>query len=749
VRQRACTCTVQCCKLAKFQHRTSGCIISGDTVVILTRLAKARLRLIEKSFAATLIGTGVLLFTVAAAAGTLVDGRAIADEKQGANWLSYGRTYAEHHYSPLTAINTGNVKQLGLAWSLDLPGQRALEATPLAVDGVLYFSGTYGKVFAVDGRSGRLLWEHDPDLAHNAPEKLRLSSSMGGHRGVAYWRGKVYVGVVDGRLFALDAKNGKVLWQVQTFDDPQARKAISGAPRVFAGKVIIGHGGAEYGTRGYVTAYDAETGKTLWRFYTVPGDPKKGFENDTMAMAAKSWSGEWWHWGGGGTVWDNVTYDPDFHRIYLGVGNGGPWNPAIRSPGSGDNLFLCSIVALDADTGRYVWHYQLNPRESWDYKATTNMILADLTIDRQVRKVLMQAPTNGFFYVLDRANGKLISAEKFAKATWARRIDLQTGRPEEAPNIRYEHGPVLFWPSSAGAHNWQPMSFNPGTGLVYIPTMKLGERMGQPVSTDDLKSFENDRRRYFPVLGSQAEMVFADPDDGTAALLAWDPIAQEKRWEVRYEDSFWNGGTMTTAGNLVFQGTGRGQFIAYDAITGDRLWAFNAGLGIVAAPITWEADGVQYISILVGYGGSSGNGGKLFDYGWRFNEQPRRIVTFALGRHAPLPPSGPPRYRVNARDDPAFTIDAQEAAEGFRLYHSTCYACHGARLEATGSIAPDLRESSLAMDQEAFRSVLREGALASAGMPKYDELSDADLRAIFIYIRAGARAAAVASRRSE
>ena len=684
------------------------------------------------------------LAAVAAPAETVVDGRAIADEQQGANWLTYGRTYAEHHYSPLTGINAGNVRQLGLAWFVDLPGQRSLETPPLAVDGVLYFSGTYGKTFAVEAKTGRELWEFDPDLARNASEKLRIV--MGAHRGVAYWRGKVYVGVVDGRLIALDAKSGKLIWSVQTFDDPKARKAISGAPRVFNGQVIIGHGGADFGTRGYVTTYDAETGRQLWRFYTVPGDPKKGFEDAAMTMAAKTWAGEWWHWGGGGTVWDNITYDPEFNRIYLAVGNGSPWRADIRSPGGGDNLFLSSIVALDAHTGRYVWHYQVNPRESWDYDSTQQMILADLKIDGRPRKVLMQAPKNGFFYVLDRATGKLISAEKFTKVTWAERIDLATGRPVEMPNLRYQNGPVLFWPSSAGAHSWQPMSFNPRTGLVYIPTMKLAMRIGPSASDDDLKAFDNDRRRYFPALAVKSELVVQDPDDGTAGLLAWDPVAQKKRWEVRYPDSFWNGGTMTTAGNLVFQGIGRGQFIAYDARSGERLWSFDAGLGIIAAPTTYEVDAVQYVCVLVGYGGSAGNGAKLFDYGWRFDEQPRRLLSFALGQHAPLPPGKPRRYTVNAVDDPTFAIDPKPAAAGKRLYNSTCFLCHGGNVEGTGSIAPDLRESLLALHWESFRSVLHDGTLAAQGMPKYDELGDEDMRAIFAYVRQRGREARSAPR---
>ena len=683
---------------------------------------------------------GASFAAATAGAATTVDGRAIADETQGANWLSYGRTYAEHHYSPLTQVNSSNIQQLGLAWSLDLPGERSLEATPLAVDGILYFSGTHGTAYAVDAKSGRQLWAFDPDIAHHSPEKLRLT--MGAHRGVAYWKGRVYVGVVDGRLFALDAKTGKPVWSVQTFDDTHARKAITGAPRVFNGKIIIGHGGADYATRGYVTAYDAETGRQLWRFYTVPGDPKKGFENPAMAMAAKTWYGQWWHWGGGGVVWDSITYDPQLNRIYFGTANGSPWNTDIRSPGDGDNLFICSIVAVDADTGQYVWHYQTMPGDQGDFDATQGLVLADLRIEGRPRKVLMQANKNGFFYTLDRVNGKLISAEKFVKVTWAERIEMKTGRPVAAPQVRDAKGAVPFWPHNAGGHNWQPMSFNPGTGLVYIPTMKLATRIVPAPGGDDLKDFENDERRYFPVLGSQAPMLKVDPDDGTAGLLAWDPVKQTKRWEVRYPDSFWNGGTLTTAGNLVFQGIGRGQLIAYDAATGGKRWSFNAGLGIVGAPIAYAVNGVQYISILVGYGGAAGNGTSLFDCGWRFNEQPRRLLTFAIGARTPLPPTAPPRFNVRAVDDPAFVIDSQQAAEGFKRYHSTCYACHGVKLESTGSIAPDLRESPLALHWEAFRSVLHEGGLAGAGMPKYDDLSDTDLRAIFMYIREGARAAA-------
>jgi len=446
-------------------------------------------------------------------------------------------------------------------------------------------------------------------------------------------------------------------------------------------------------------------------------------------MAAKTWNGHWWRWSGGGTVWDSMTYDPEFNRVYIATGNGSPFNAEVRSPGNGDNLFLCSIVALDADTGTYIWHYQVNPRDTWDYDSTQQMVLAKLTIGSIPSKVLMQASKNGFFYLIDRASGRLISAEKFAKVTWAERIDLKTGRPIETPNARYENGPVVVWPAAVGAHSFQPMSFNPDTGLVYIPTMKSGMRIGPAQSDDDLKNFGNDKRRYFAILGAKIEMGVMESDDGTGGLLAWDPVTQSKRWEVHYADSLWNGGTLTTAGNLVFQGTGRGQFIAYDASTGEKLWSTDVGLGVIAAPIAYEVDGFQYISILVGYGGASSLGGKLFDYGWRFNEQPRRLLTFAVGRHMTLPPSKPARFNVNAVDDPTFVIDSSEAQEGLKVYGSTCGSCHGADLGT--AIAPDLRESALAMDWRAFRAVLHNGLLSAAGMPKYDDLSDEDMRAIF------------------
>lgn len=645
-----------------------------------------------------------------ACAEAVVDDRAIADETQGKNWLSSGRTYAEHHFSPLKSIHTGNVSKLGLAWYLDLEGQRTLQATPLAVDGKLFFSGTNGWVFAADARTGRLRWSFDPDLSNHP---LKTSRPLfGSNRGVAFWKGRVYVATVDGRLVSLDAKTGRMIWSTQTLDEPGMQKIISGAPRAFNGMIFIGHGGYD-STRGYVTAYDAGTGDKLWRFHTVPGDPAKGFESNVMARAAKTWRGEWWKRGGHGVVWDTIVCDPQFNRIYVGTAS------AMAAGTRGDKLFSASIVALDANTGNYVWHYQVNPGEGLDYEtnydATAPIILADLTIAKKTRKVLMQAPKNGFFYVVDRTNGALISAEKIGKATWASRIDVQSGRPVNNTLLKDKNGRVTVWPSAFGLHDWQKMAFHPGTGLVYIPTAKLG--------------------MWFE--GEVAGFGSNDPDDGSGSLLAWDPVLQEKRWEVRYPDSLWNGGTLATAGSLVFFGTGRGQLIAYDARTGDQVWSFDAGLGINAAPMSYAVDGVQYISVLVGYGGTA-NASRLADYGWRFNEQPRRLLTFALDAHAPLPAGKPPRFLVNVIDDPTIVIDEGLAAKGALLY-GRCGVCHGINLENFASFAPDLRESALAVSWKGFNAVVREGTLAAAGMPMFGDLSEEEARAIYMFIRRRAR----------
>jgi len=647
------------------------------------------------------------------------------------DWPAYGNTSTEQRFSPLAEIHAGNVGHLGLDWALDLPDAVSFTSTPLEVGGVLYFSGDRAIVRAVQARTGKLLWTFNPEVWKHAPRGIASSSNV--NRGVAYWDGKIYVGATDGRVIALDASKGTVVWSTRSFP-LEDHKALTGAPRVFDGKLFIGHGGAEFRTRGYVDAFDARTGKQLWRFYTVPGDPSDGFENPAMEMAAKTWHGEWWKVGGGGTVWNAITYDPELNLVYIGVGNGDPWNRELRSAGAGDNLFLCAIVALRADTGEYVWHYQMNPGEEWDYKATADIVLADLTIGGVPRKVLMQAPTNGFYYVIDRVTGQLLSAEKFTEVNWAERIDLATGRPVENPRAHPKAGETfLMRPSPWGGHNWQAMSFNPDTGLAYIPTMHSWTKYSRP------DSFQY--RDKFYVIGMHIEHP-SDPADSTGSLVAWDPVAQKARWEVPYE-AMWNGGTLTTAGNLVMQGTADGNLLAYDAQDGRKLWSFFAQRGISAPPISYQIDGHQHVAVLVGWGGVASFGGSAFGKsGWKYKAPGIRLLSFSLDGHQQLPPVETRRYSLKPVDTGSEPIDPASAALGLAIYHgATCGTCHGLMAVANGMAAPDLRESLLAAQYASFRKIVAEGALLPNGMPMFDDLSETELRGVYDFLRQQTRAA--------
>ncbi|TAL02953.1 MAG: PQQ-dependent dehydrogenase, methanol/ethanol family [Rhodospirillaceae bacterium] len=673
-------------------------------------------------FAGSLVATAAILFLAGFSNAAQPD----AGVGTSANWAAPGGATDEADYSRLTEIRTGNVSRLGLAWSLDLPGEVSLEATPLAVDGVLYFSGSYAVVYAVDATSGQLLWKYDPQTWKHSPAKMNLG--WGVNRGVAYENGRVFVAAMDGRLIALDAKTGKEIWVQETIA-PGLLNSSTGAPRMMNGKVIIGNGGADLGARGFVSAYDAATGKFLWRFYTAPGSPEENKGDPAMEAAAKTWTGEWWKTGTGGTVWNGMTFDPEANRIYIGAGNAGPYDPAVRSPGGGDNLYTSSIVALDANTGKYIWHYQENQRDSWDYKATPNIVLATLNIDGKPRKVLMHAPTNGFFYVLDAETGQLISAEKTGLVTWAKRIDLKTGRPVEEPNIRYETGLSEMWPGTIGGHNWQAMSYSPRTGLVYIPVQQIGTRFSRG------KQAEN----AFNIMGLMVEPVIKYKNDGKGKLLAWDPVTQKLRWSVQHEQ-LWNGGTLATAGDLVFQGTADGWFSAYDGRSGKRLWRFNAGLGIIAAPMSYSVNGKQYVSVLVGYGGTTAPLGNLMNVGWKFGAQPRRLLTFVLDGKTKLPPTAPPDMKVHALDDPALVLNEADVDAGRALF-IRCATCHGVGLQGTGSPAPDLRESGIALELDSFSQLLKSGALMEQGMPRFEMLTDQQISQIYAYIRAGAREA--------
>jgi quinohemoprotein ethanol dehydrogenase len=672
-----------------------------------------------------LVQVGVLGLALAAGAGlaSLAVERH-SGEGRSANWTDHNGSSDETSYSALNQITPANVGKLGLAWFLDLPDEQMLEATPLAVDGLLYFTGGHDAVYAVEAVTGKLLWKYDPEVWKHGPQKMHYG--LAANRGAAYAKGRIFVGTIDGRLIALDAKTGKVAWSAET-TSPQSPQTITGAPRVFGDKVVIGNGGADFGARGYLTAYDQATGKQAWRFYVAPGSPEENKGDPAQEQAAATWKGDYWKTGTGGGPWDGITFDKELNRIYVGTGNASPYDPEERSPGGGDNLYTASIVALDADTGKYVWHYQINPRDSWDFDSSQQMTLADLVIDGKPRKVLMQAPKNGFLYVFDRTTGKLISAGKIGKATWADHIDVATGRAAEAKNIRYQEGEVTIWPAPVGAHNWQTMSFSPQTGLLYIPYLQVGmsyaKRAGATGSLGGLKM----------------SIVEKDPEDGKGALLAYDPVRQQARWKVQYAN-FWNGGVVSTGGGLVFQGAADGFFSAYDARTGKSLWRYNAGLGIISAPISYSVGGRQYVSVLVGYGGSNSIG-QLMNVGWKYGAQPRRLLTFQLDGKAVLPPSAPPDLSYRPLDDPKLKLDAADVARGEMLFTANCASCHGLGAISAGAPAPDLRESAVALDRDGLWSVLHEGALLSRGMPRFENFDATQVGQIYAYIRAQARLA--------
>ncbi|HEY5656015.1 MAG TPA: PQQ-dependent dehydrogenase, methanol/ethanol family [Woeseiaceae bacterium] len=669
------------------------------------------------------------------AAGGVSESRLMQAAGDVENWLAHGRTHDEQRFSPARKINDGNIGSLGLAWYFDIPTKRGIEATPLVIDGVMYVTGAWSIVYALDARSGKPLWIYDP-----AVPKLwaKYACCDVVNRGVAAWGNNVYVGTLDGYLVALDARSGEVVWRTDTIDRDKPY-TITGAPRVVKGKVLIGNGGGEYGVRGYVTAYDAETGEQAWRFYTVPGNPADGFENDAMRMAAATWTGEWWKYGGGGTVWDSMAFDPELDLLYVGVGNGSPWDRRVRSPDGGDNLFISSIVALRPDTGEYVWHYQTTPGDQWDYTATQHMILADLVIDGRPRKVLMQAPKNGFFYVLDRASGELISAEQYTRVNWASGVDPQSGRPIEAPDARYTEGPRTAFPSVLGGHNWHPMAFHPATGLVYLSEQQAPHTYAQK---DDFEFVEG-------VWNTGTDTRLADmPEEPLGilqvasnmqgSLLAWDPVRQREAWRFQ-QIGPGNGGVLATAGNLVFQGNMQGELAAYSADRGDKLWAFQTQTGITAAPITFELDGEQYVSVAVGWGTIVGllGGPTQEPLGL---ENRSRVLTFKLGGTAVLPEPIASRH-LSPPEPPEQMATEQLVERGHALYAERCMVCHGVGA-ISGNVLPDLRYSGKGVFDR-WDQVVIDGALENIGMPGFEGvMSVEDSQAIKAYVIDRAQAAA-------
>ena len=678
----------------------------------------------------------LLSFSSVINASLVVNQTALINPK--GEWLNHGRTYKEQRYSPLTDINKNNVNELDLAWSFKFDTARGMEATPILHDGVLYVSTGWSHVHAIDARSGDELWHYDAKVP-----KSQLAKTCCGpvNRGVAIWQKdnssplQIFFGSLDGRLIALDAKTGKENWSVQS-TPTDGNYSITGAPRIVKDMVIIGNGGGELGVRGYITAYDVSSGEMRWRFYTVPGDRNKPQESEALEKALPTWSGEEWYklGGGGGTVWDSIVFDPELDILYIGTGNGSPWNRDLRSPGGGDNLYLSSIVAINPDNGKYIWHYQTTPADNWDYTATQQMILAEIEINNEIRSVIMQAPKNGFFYVLDRKTGELISAEKFGHVTWATHVDMETGKPVESEFADYqENGGSYIWPSPYGAHNWQPMSYSKKTGYIYIPVQTIPAYFsGQKEVSYKVNRWNtgvnlNESRSPASWVAAKASLdalVYGE-------LVAWDPIKQERAWTVRHPKPS-NGGTLSTAGDLVFQGTWDGTFAAYDALSGDQLWQYQSDSAILAGPITYELDGEQYVAVTQGSGGVV-----MLTIGEEIRKNfvnQNRLLVFKRGDFN--------LERLTANNTMAslesvkfeHDLDIARIKNGEYLYHNNCASCHG--LDAKSNyVVPDLRYMS-EETHDNFATIVLGGSLTHKGMIGfYETLSLDDVGMIHDYLR--------------
>ncbi len=647
------------------------------------------------------------------------DARLVAGDADGSNWLSYGRTMDEQRFSPLTQVSDKSVNQLGLTWSADMETARGQEATPIVVDGVMYVSTAWSMVKAYDATNGKLLWSYDPKVPR---AKLVDVCCDAVNRGVAVYKGRVYVATLAGHLVALNADTGAILWDKMTIPEG-SHMAITGAPRIVKGKVLIGSAGSEFITRGYLAAFDAETGKEAWRFYTVPGDPSKPVEGKHLEAAAKTWAPDAWKNGGGGTVWDGITYDPQSDLVYFGTANAEPWNPNGRGGKAGDSLYTGSIVAVKPDTGEYVWHFQETPEDRWDFDSTQQIIVTDLTLNGQKRRVVMHAPKNGFFYTLDAKTGQFISGKQFAKTvTWTKGLDPVTGKPNVVPEAKYEltGKPFVSLPGAMGAHSWTPMSFSPKTGLVYIPVNEAAQPYN--AAAKDWKPSETGFQTGMDI-GPLATPT--DPNVRRAImastkgfLTAFDPVAGKERWSIELAGPS-NGGTLATAGNLVFQGTAGGEFRAYTADTGKQLWSFATQTGVIAAPMTYSVKGEQYVAIMVGWGG-------VFDIAppgflARKSGSVRnvsRLLVFKLGAKGALPALAPMADAV--LDPPPFTGKPEQVAQGQTLYQNSCSFCHGDSGEA-GGLNPDLRHSAALSNEQLWQDIVYNGVLSNNGMVAWNK----------------------------
>ena len=687
-----------------------------------------------KNWRGYLTGLGIALLgahPAHAASNPAADAPSAIEDASSTEWPGTGRTPSEQRFSPLKQLTPANVGRLKLQWHADLHTFRGVESNPLFLNGVLYNVSAWSIATAYDATTGKVLWTFDPKIP---VEWSRIACCGPVSRGLAAADGKIFVGALDGRLIALDAKSGATVWSTQTLD-PGQPLSITGAPRVADGQVIIGNAGGDFGARGFVSAYDVKTGRQTWKFYVVPGDPAKpdGVASDSvMPMAAKTWNGEWWKVGGGGNVWDGMAHDPATHTLYIATGNGSPHPSAFRSPGGGDNLFLCSIVALDARTGQYQWHYQEVPGEEWDYDCTTTPVLADLTIDGSPRKVLMHAPKDGFFYVLDRTNGKLLSAKNYVPNTWASHVDLETGRPAVYPDAHLSEKPKLLTPGYGGAHNWNPMGFSPLTGLAYFPAQEQYEVSSR--LPDGQFKFVLGQTTIGAAVGNYPELrkelneKAANSEKGY--LLAWDPVAQKEAFRVPYPFPG-SGGVLTTAGNLLVQGTINKTLAIYRADNGAKLWEYPVQSVPAAGVTTYSIRGKQYIAVNAGW--NSAIVAKLSTPEKPFSFSEARLLVFALGGKDKLPPP----VDAAAIEPPPSQAQSPEAVKtGAVLYSTHCAICHGQN--AMGGVK-DLRYMASEKHTQFFDIVL-EGKLKAGGMQSFaDKLNHDQAEQIHAYLIARAQ----------
>ena len=647
-----------------------------------------------------------------------------AGEAEPGSWLAHGQTYEELRFSTLTQINRDTVGLLGLAWVKNLDNPHRMHSTPLVIDGVMYFTDPWSVVYAVDAKTGEEHWRYDPQTNRSTIRYACCGSPL--NRGVAAYKGRLYFATFDARLIALDQATGERVWEVDTTVHPTHNPyTVTGAPRVVHGKVFIGQSSSEFGLRGHLSAYDADTGELAWRFFTVPGDPSKPFEHPELEEAAKTWSGEWWKLGGGGTVWHSIVYDAEFDQLLFGTGNGAPWPRAIRSPGGGDNLFLGGVMSVDPNTGRMNWFYQMTPGDNWDFNACQDIALLDMEIDGKVRPVLLQGPKNGFFYVLDRTDGELLRAFPYVRLNWATHIDMATGRPVENPDMAYDKKPQWVMPSNAGGHSWQAMAVDPGRGYAYLPVQDMAAWYGLPESFVETGEYElNPNGISLGVDMRPAEGAPPRPE-ARGFLKALDPVTGKEVWSVERATAY-NGSALATAGDLVFQGDEAGQLAAFDADTGALVWEYDTQGGTPASPITYALDGEQYLAVQV-------------SRSFRRQGSDGRMMVFKLGAEGEITRE---LTASEMPEPPPLTASEAEVARGETLYNRTCVGCHG--IGAVATINADLRMMTSETHAQ-FQDIVRGGVLSDKGMLSFAAaVTEAETELIRQYVISQARKARVA-----